>query len=330
MQNSRLLVLLANLGTPAAATPAAVRAFLKPFLSDPRVVEVPRPIWWLILNAFILPFRPKPVAQAYQALWDHYGDSPLRLITAEQVDKLTALCEQQFGAGEVLVDYCFTYGEPSLAAQLDRYRSQVDKIVLLPLYPQYSCSTTAALSDQLAAYQRRQRHIADVALIKDYYQTTAYRQALADSVQRFWQQNGRGDFLLVSCHGVPKAYADKGDPYYRQCLATAQQLAADLGLADGSWRSSFQSRLGKAEWLKPYTDVTVRELAAAGVKTLDVVCPSFSVDCLETLEEIAVENAGYFREAGGETLRLVPCLNADDAHVAMMLSLITPYRDLLR
>lgn len=330
MDNPRLLVLLCNLGTPQSPTPAGVRAFLKPFLSDRRVVEVPRPVWWLILNAFILPFRPGPVAANYQLLWDHYGDSPLRLITREQVEKLQAVCDKDCGPGRVLVDYLFTYGEPSLATQLERYQGEVEKIVLLPLYPQYSCSTTAAISDQLAAWQCRQRDIADVAMIKDYYATDVYRQALADSVRRFWQENGRGDFLLMSYHGVPRAYADKGDPYFQQCLATSANLAADLGLEDNDYSSSFQSRLGKAEWLKPYTDETVRELGGKGIKVLDVVCPSFAVDCLETLEEIQVENAAYFVEAGGTRLRLIPCLNADDAHIRMMADLVMPYSRLLR
>ena len=330
MSEYKLAVLLCNLGTPQAPTPAAVRAFLKPFLSDRRVVEVPRPVWWLILNAFILPFRPRPVAEGYQALWDEYGDSPLRLTSIEQVKKLQVLCDNRLGKNAVVVDYLFSYGDPSLPQQLDKYRKQADKILLLPLYPQYSCSTTAAISDQLAFYQQSQRNIADVAMIKDYYATDVYRQALAGSVERFWQEHGRGDYLLISYHGVPQAYADKGDPYQQQCLQTSNNLAADLQLPDSLHGTSFQSRLGRAPWLQPYTDETVKKLAERGVKTLDVICPSFSVDCLETLEEISVENAGYFKQAGGQTLRLIPCLNADESHVAMMAELIKPYSDLLR
>lgn len=318
-------IILCNLGTPTEPTPAAVRAFLKPFLNDRRVVEVPRPIWWLILNAFILPFRPKPVSEGYQALWDHYGDSPLRLITLQQVERLQGLLSERYGQNQLLVDYAFTYGEPGIEAKIEEYRQKVDKIVLLPLYPQYSCSTTAAIYDQLAKYNLKQRDVADVCIVKDYYAHASYRQALADSVKAYWQEHGRGDHLLISYHGVPKRYADLGDPYYQQCLSTSEHLVADMQLADDEYTTSFQSRLGKAEWLQPYTDVTVKALAEKGIKRLDVVCPSFSVDCLETLEEITIENGGYFTEAGGQELRLIPCLNAEDGHIAMMADIVASY-----
>ncbi len=313
-------ILLANLGTPDAATPAAVRAFLKPFLSDRRVVEIPKPLWSLILNGFILPFRPKPVAEKYQVLWGEYGDSPLRLITQQQVAKL----QQQLGSS-ILVDYVFSYGEPSLAKQLDKYRQLAEKVIILPLYPQYSATTTAALNDQLAQYQLKQRYIADVQFIREYYQAPSFTHALADSVQQFWQQQGQGDFLLASYHGVPQKYVEKGDPYQQQCLATTQALKQALNVPAERIATSFQSRLGKAPWLQPYTDVTVKALAQQGIKTLDVVCPSFSVDCLETLEEIQIENREYFKAAGGQELRLIPCLNASDAHIQMMLAVLRPY-----
>ncbi|NRB37512.1 MAG: ferrochelatase [Pseudomonadales bacterium] len=316
-------ILLANLGTPTEPTPSAVRAFLKPFLSDRRVVEVPKLIWFFILNLIILPFRPKPVAKAYQEMWNEFGGSPLRIYAKQQQEKLQALLQQE--GQSVIVDYVFTYGEPGLKAQLEHYRQLADKIIILPLYPQYSCSTTAAIYDQVSAYNQAQRDIADVLIIKDYYAHSSYRKALAASVTDFWQQNGRGDFLLISNHGVPQAYADKGDPYSQQCLQTSENLAADLNLKTDQYQSTFQSRLGKAPWLQPYTDVTVKELAAKGIKTLDVICPSFSVDCLETLEEIAVENGEYFTQAGGIRLRLIPCLNADENHIQMMADIIKPY-----
>lgn len=325
MSTVRIAILLGNLGTPAEPTPAAVHAFLKPFLSDRRVVEIPRPIWSIILNCFILPFRPKPVAHKYKALWDEFGDSPLRIISKSQVEKLQLAFDTQYGKGQVLVDYVFAYGEPSLTSQIDQYRKLSDKIIILPLYPQYSCSTTAAFSDQLAHYQLGQRYIADVQLIREYYAEPLFIRALAQSVEQFWQQHGRGDYLLMSYHGVPQSYADKGDPYQAQCLATSAALAQALGLAAEQCSSSFQSRLGKAQWLQPYTDVTVKALAQQGIKTLDVICPSFSVDCLETLEEISVENAQYFIESGGTRLRLIPCLNADDSHIQMMQKILTPY-----
>ena len=319
----RTAILLANLGTPSEPTPAAVRAFLKPFLSDRRVVEIPRLIWFFILNLFILPFRPKPVSEAYQQLWDHYGDSPLRLFAKEQVEKLQLKLDAQ--GEKVLVDYVFSYGEPGFTQQLQKYRKLADNIVILPLYPQYSCSTTAAIYDQVAAFNATQRDVVDVNIVKDYYAHPSFRQALANSLQNFWQEQGRGDFLLMSYHGVPQSYADKGDPYYRQCLQTSEQLVSDLALDSDSYQTSFQSRLGKAPWLQPYTDETVKALAAKGIKTVDVICPSFSVDCLETLEEIAVENGEYFLDAGGVTLRLVPCLNAEDGHIQMMADILSPY-----
>ena len=316
-------ILLANLGTPAAPTSAGVRAFLKPFLNDARVVEIPRPIWFVILNFFILPFRPSHIAKAYQQLWHDYGDSPLRIYAQQQVEKLQ---RSMTDAGEsVVVDKVFSYGEPNLAAQINHYRTLAEKIIILPLYPQYSCSTTAAIYDQLAHYNQSQRDVADVLIIKDYYSHPSFRRALSDSVKSFWQDNGRGDFLLMSYHGVPQAYADKGDPYYQQCLDTSAQLVEDLSLQKNEYETSFQSRLGKAPWLQPYTDTTVKTLAAKGIKTLDVICPSFSVDCLETLEEITIENGEYFIAAGGINLRLIPCLNADAGHINMMMQLLKPY-----
>lgn len=325
MSKVRTAILLANLGTPTAATPAAVRDFLRPFLSDQRVVEVPKLIWFFILNGFILPFRPKPVAEKYQPLWQAYGDSPLRITTQQQVAKLQASLNASEGENSVLVDYVFTYNAPSLNDQLDKYRELADKIVILPLYPQYSASTTAALNDQLAHYQLQQRYIADVCLIREYYHAPSFIQALANSVNNFWQEHGQGDYLLMSYHGVPQAFVDKGDPYQKQCLATSEQLAKALRLEAEKHSTSFQSRLGKAPWLKPYTDFTVEALAKQGVKTLDVICPSFSVDCLETLEEIQIENGEIFQHAGGLTLRLIPCLNAHDDHIQMMAALIRPY-----
>src|SRR5690554_511991 len=325
MNKVRTAILLANLGTPQAATPAAVRGFLRPFLSDKRVVEVPRPIWFFILNAFILPFRPKPVAAKYLPLWQEYGDSPLRITTQQQVEKLQKSLTATYGEDSVLVDYVFTYGEPSLNTQIDKYRELADKIIILPLYPQYSASTTAALNDQLARYQMQQRYIADVCLIREYYQAPSFIQALANSVTNFWQAHGQGDYLLMSYHGVPQAFVDKGDPYQKQCLGTSAHLAKVLGLDEAKHSTSFQSRLGKAPWLQPYTDLTVEALAKQGVKTLDVICPSFSVDCLETLEEIQIENGEIFQAAGGLTLRLIPCLNAHDDHIQMMAALLKPY-----
>ncbi len=327
-KKQRNLVLLANLGTPSSPTPSGVREFLKPFLSDKRVVEVPRPIWWLILNAIILPFRPKSIAKNYQALWDEYGDSPLRIFTHSQVKKLKELLNTDHAEQDILVDYVFTYGKPSLHKKLEEYKQLVDRIIILPLYPQYSCSTTAAIYDQLADYTKSVRDIPEVMVVKQYYDQASYQAVLQKSVEAFWAEHGKPDHLLASFHGVPKAFADKGDPYYHQCLATAETLflglSSDKVIEKDKTTVSFQSRLGKAEWLTPYTDATVEALAKQGVKTLDVICPSFSVDCLETLEEITIENGDIFKEHGGTSLRLIPCLNDQDEHVAMMADIVKP------
>jgi ferrochelatase len=325
MPKSPLAILIVNLGTPEAPTVKDIRHFLKVFLSDRRVVEIPRLVWLLILNAFILPFRPKRLVHSYQQLWQEYGDSPLRVITKAQVEKLNERFVKLYGKDKVLVDFAFTYGEPAINKQLDNYKILAEKIVILPLYPQYSCSTTAAIYDQVAVYNLKQRNVVDVQIIKDYYQNMNYRKTLAQSVEKFWQLHGRSEHLLISNHGVPKSYAEKGDPYYQQCLETTENLKKDLQLSDGSVSASFQSRLGRAEWLQPYTTEVLKALAQKGIKSVDVICPSFSVDCLETLEEISIENAGYFKEAGGEELRLIACLNADDAHIDMMLEIIKPY-----
>ena len=325
MSKANVAILVVSLGTPTAPTPQAVRAFLKPFLNDRRVVEVPRPIWWFILNFFILPFRPKPVSHGYQMMWKEYGDSPLRLYSQQVIEKLGEEASKLYGEGKILVDQAFTYGEPGIAKQIEQYRHKAEKILILPLYPQYSCSTTAAVYDQVARYNLGQRDIADISIIKEYYQHPAYRYALAQSVKDFWHVHGRSEHLLISNHGVPKKYADEGDPYYQECLQTTENLKGDLGLSDDEVTGSFQSRLGRAEWLQPYTADTVKMLAKKGIKTLDVLCPSFSFDCLETLEEISLQNAGFFQEAGGETLRLIPCLNASDLHIKMMLDISHPW-----
>jgi ferrochelatase len=317
-------LLICNLGTPEAPTKQSVRAFLKPFLSDPRVVEVPRPLWWCILNGIILPFRPKSIAKNYQVLFDQYGESPLRLYTQSQVKKLS-LCLKDKG---VVVDYAFTYGNPSIEHQLNKYQDLVENIVILPLYPQYSCATTSSIYDQISRFQLRQRECLDIHIIKDYYRNSLYREALANSVKDFWEKANKGDHLVISFHGVPERYREKGDPYYQQCVETAKHLVADLGLSSDEYTVSFQSRLGRAKWLMPYTDEVVKSLGVANKKIVDVVCPSFSVDCLETLEEIAVENKGYFTEKGGEDLRLVPCLNDSDDHIQMMIDRVMPFVDM--
>ena len=289
-------VLLMNLGTPEAPTAEAVRAFLAEFLADKRVIDLPRWFWLPILHGIVLRRRPQAVAENYAPLWKAWGDSPLRVITQRQVSALQHSLDADTPE-QYRVAYAFTYGQPSLARVLEGwYAEGIREVVLLPLYPQFSWTTTGSVIDQVEQQRLRWQGM-QLALVNDYADDATYQQALMESVQAFWQQEGRSERLLMSFHGVPERYIRKGDPYQQQCLYTANQLAQALGLDDEFWQASFQSRFGKAEWIKPYTVDVLREWAQTGVKTVDVVCPSFSVDCLETLEEIAVECADIFCEA---------------------------------
>ena len=317
--NSPTAVVLVHLGTPASPSASDVRKFLRPFLSDRRVVEAPPWLWWFVLNMFILPFRPQRVAKNYLKLWDEYGDSPLRIYA----NKIETALQASLDDSQYQVFTAVTYGELSIAAVFDSLRQQgFTKIVVLPLYPQYSATTTAAVYDQICHYQTQQRDILDIHFIKHYCYEPGYQRALKQSVEEFWQAHGRGDCLLMSFHGVPKKYCDEGDPYYLQCTDTAKTLANALNLADEQWQASYQSRIGRLEWLQPYTSEVVVELAQRGKKIVDVICPSFSTDCLETLEEIADENNERFVSAGGTQLRLIPCLNDASPHIEMMRELI--------
>jgi len=314
-------VLIVNLGTPGAPTTGAVRRFLKQFLSDPRVVEYPRFIWWLILNLVILVIRPSRSAAAYQKIWTDQG-SPLlvhsQAITNKLRDHLALTSE-----ASVRVELAMTYGEPSVASALDKLlASGARRIITLPLYPQYSGTTTAAVFDVVVKALGQQRWIPESRFINNYHDADGYISALAASVRESWNQRGRGDKLLMSFHGVPKSTLLKGDPYHCQCRKTARLLAEALQLSDDEWMISFQSRVGREEWLAPYTDATVKELGKKGLSQLDVVCPGFSTDCLETLEEIAMQNAGFFSAAGGGSLNYIPALNARDDHIQLLADLI--------
>lgn len=314
-------ILLVNLGTPAAPTPEAVRAFLGEFLADRRVIDLPRWLWLPVLKGIILRRRPPRVAQAYAHLWEAWGDSPLRLITQRQVAALQSLLDA--GSIPARVAYAFVYGSPSIAETLQRWQAEgLTRVRILPLYPQFSWTTTGSVLDQLAGI-RRQFPALQCEVIESYADNGDYLDALAGSVRHFWREKGdEPERLLMSFHGIPKRYVEQGDPYQAQCLQTASALAARLGRDASGCAASFQSRFGFAEWVKPYTIDTLREWGRAGVKTVDVVCPSFSADCLETLEEITLECGTAFREAGGERLRLVPCLNDDAAHIRMMKNLV--------
>lgn len=317
-------VILMNLGSPTAPTKAAYRRFLKEFLSDPRVVEIPRVIWWPILNLFILPFRPGKLVAAYEAIWDPETGSPLVTITQRQVDALSRLLVQRHGLeGAPAVTYAMTYGGPRLEDRVKALQADgVEEIFVLPLYPQYSATTTAAVYDQLADLIHKSRDVPDVSINKSYYQRVDYINALVQSVKDFWNQNGASERLLISFHGIPQRCITLGDPYYEHCQSTAKALVEQLGLKEGSWAISFQSRLGFAEWLQPYTVDVLKQWGKEGIKTIDVVCPAFAADCLETLEEIAIEGKAEFQAAGGDDLRLIPCLNDNELHIEMLANMV--------
>lgn len=308
-------ILLCNLGTPDAPTTPAVRRYLREFLWDKRVVEVPRIIWWFFLNFFILPFRPKKSAQLYQKVWTDKG-SPL-LVGMEALKK-----NLQDKTG-LQVAVAMRYGQPSTQHALAELRQQgCQNIVVLPLYPQYSATTTASSFDAVFQEVQQWRDMPALTFIKDYHDHPAYIAALAAQVQQHWQAKGQGQVLVMSFHGIPQAYVDAGDPYEAQCKVTATLLAETLQLQDTQWHFCFQSRMGKQPWLQPYTEKSLINLANNGIKMVDVICPGFSIDCLETLDEIAREGSEFFCDAGGNELRYIPALNDDDRHVACLVEIL--------
>ena len=312
-------ILLVNLGTPDAPTTAAVRRFLKQFLSDPRVIEYPRALWWLILNGIILRIRPSRSAEAYRKIWTEDG-SPLLVHSRNLADGVR---ERLAGRGDCLVELGMTYGQPSIASSIDKLQTAgARRLLVVPLYPQYSGTTTASVFDAVSNKLQTMRWIPEARFINQYHDEDGYIRALASSIREYWQQHGRGDHLLLSFHGVPKYTLDGGDPYYCHCQKSGRLLAESLELGEDDWTLSFQSRVGREEWLQPYTDVTVAELGKRGVGRLDVACPGFSTDCLETLEEIAMQNAEFFTAAGGKSLHYVPALNARTDHVDFLAGLV--------
>ncbi len=301
-------VLLINLGTPAAPTAPALRKYLKQFLWDPRVVELPRPLWWLVLNGIILNTRPKKSAEKYAKVWTPEG-SPLKVHTERQAKLLRGYLGQS-GQGDLVIEWAMRYGDPSVASVLDRLKAQgCARILVLPLYPQYSASTTASAMDAVSAWVRRHRQAAEVATVESFHEDPRYIAALAASVNAHWMDYGRPEKLVMSFHGLPKVSIARGDPYYGQCIDSGRLLAESLGLAETDYVITFQSRFGPAEWLQPYTQPTLEALALDGVRRVDVICPGFVSDCLETLEEIGMECKAAFLAAGGREFRYVPCLN---------------------
>ncbi len=317
-------VLLANLGTPDSPAPRDVRRYLKQFLWDPRVVELPRPLWWLVLNLVILNTRPRRSARAYARVWTAEG-SPLLVISRRQRAALQLALNTRTGM-PVKVALAMCYGNPSIAEGLAELREAgVQRILVLPLYPQYSATSSAAIFDAVAQELRHWRAVPALCFISDYHSHPDYIAALADSVRAYQAEHGVPDKLLMSFHGIPQEYADKGDPYPGQCELTAELLARQLGLEQIQWQLSYQSRLGPKAWLKPYTDRTLETLGRQGVKHIQVICPGFSADCLETLEEIAMENRAAFLEAGGTDYQYIPCLNDQPAHIEFVAQLVAQY-----
>jgi len=310
-------VLLVNLGTPSAPNARALRPYLAEFLSDPRVIDYPRWRWWPILHGIILRRRPVRSAHAYQRIWDERG-SPLRYLSEDLRDAL-----REHFSGRLRIELAMRYGAPSVLDSVRRMQAEgVRRLLVLPLYPQYSATSTGSVIDAVAETLKALRWPPELRLVNDYHAEPAHIAALAASVERHWAAHGRGEKLLVSFHGIPERYARLGDPYPEQCRRTAELLRTRLGLDPDGMLLSFQSRVGRERWLHPYTDVTVRELAQAGVKRIDAICPGFAVDCLETLEEIAMQNRDFFRAAGGERLDYIPALNASAAQVDALAGLL--------
>lgn len=321
MEKKRVAVILANLGTPDAPTTAAVRIFLKQFLSDQRVIEMPKWLWQIILRAFILPFRPKKVAHNYQSIWQ--DDSPMRSILNRQVALVNQALQSQYPHLDITVMPAMSYGNPNIADVLRQIGTQMpDQLIVLPLFPQYSATSTAPIYDAVARWIPKQRHLPAIQIIRDYHIHPDYIQALAASVNDFQRTHGCAEKLLLSFHGIPQSYADKGDPYPQRCQQTAQHLAQALGLQDHQWAMSYQSRFGRQEWVKPYTSELLQQWAKEGVQSVHILSPAFSADCLETLEELAVENKQIFLQAGGKSYEYIPALNSRAEHIQLILNLL--------
>jgi len=312
-------VLLVNLGTPDQPTAAAVRRYLKEFLSDPRVVEIPALLWQPILRGIILNTRPAKSAQKYASIWTADG-SPLLVHT----QRLAARLETALDGSKVVA--AMRYGQPSINAGLETLRNAgCTRVIVLPLYPQYAASTVGSVYDAVFSVLKRWRNQPELHMVRHYFDHPAHIEALRDSVLAYWQQHGRPDCLLMSFHGLPQRSIDLGDPYAQECLATGHALARALQLPEDAYRISFQSRFGAQKWLQPYTDASLRELARAGVKRVDALCPGFATDCLETLEEIGMEGKETFLTHGGKAFHYIPALNASEGGVASLRNILSAH-----
>ncbi|BDT66872.1 ferrochelatase [Comamonadaceae bacterium OS-1] len=319
-QTARTGVLYCNLGTPDAATAAAVRPYLRQFLSDHRVIEIPKVIWNVILHGIILRTRPKQSAAKYASIWTPQG-SPLRTGTAQQATLLQGWLGER--GHRVQVDYAMRYGSPSIAEQLDKFKANgVTRVLIVPAYPQYSATSTASVFDAVYDWARQTRNIPELRFVNRYHDDPGYIAALARRIRSHWQQHGRPDQLVMSFHGVPARTLALGDPYHCECQKTARLLANALDLTKEQYKLTFQSRLGRAKWLEPYTEPSLIAMGKAGVQRVDVVCPGFTSDCLETLEEIAMEGKAAFLNAGGKEFHYIPCLNGEPDWITALSTLV--------
>ncbi len=316
----RTAVLLVQLGTPDAPTAPAVRRYLAEFLSDPRVVEIPRVAWWPLLHGVILRTRPRRSAAKYAAIWTDRG-SPLAVHTRVQAELLRGFLGE---AGQAIdVRWAMRYGEPSIAGALRALRDDgLERLLVLPMYPQYAASTTATVYDVVFRELAHWRNPPELRLVKHFHDFAPYVEALAEGIERTWRAEGRPERLLMSFHGLPRRALELGDPYHCECHVTARLLAERLGLAEDQWQLAFQSRFGRAAWLQPYTDATLAAWARQGVRRVDVVCPGFVADCLETLEEVAIEGRQTFLAAGGEAFRYLGCPNDSPAFIRALVELV--------
>ncbi len=314
-------ILVTNLGTPDAPNPSALRKYLAEFLSDQRVIEVPKIIWWFILHGIILTLRPHKSAAAYKKIWTQHG-SPLLVITKSQAHKIQDELNKRLQK-PIQVECAMRYGKPSMATGLEKLRAaNAKRLLILPLYPQYSATTTASTFDATAAILKKWRLIPELRMINHYHDDPGYITALAGSIRQHWQTHPKPEKLLFSFHGLPHAYLLAGDPYHCECHKTARLVATTLGLQADEWQLTFQSRFGPKKWLQPYTDVTLKTLATNGIKHVQIICPGFAADCLETLEEIELQNRAFFIAAGGDKFSYIPALNDTDSHIDVLCTII--------
>ena len=316
-------ILLTNLGTPDAPTAKAVKPYLKEFLSDPRVIELPKFFWQIILRGIILQIRPRRSAKIYKSVWTKEG-SPLLQISEKQINFLKK--ELNVSYPNTVFVLAMRYGNPSIENALKELRrKQVRRLLVFPLYPQYCAATTASTFDAVTNVLQKTRWIPELRFINQYFEEEAYIKALAHSIQQFWNKNGKPQKIVFSYHGIPKKYHTQGDPYHCFCLKTTRLVKEYMQLSDEEVLTTFQSRFGRQEWLQPYTSQTLKELPSQGIKKINIISPGFSADCLETLEELEVENREYFEKAGGEDYHYIPCLNDNSMHIDMMEHLINKH-----